>query len=69
MDKTLETLEDMLDELRKSYWDIQIFNIHEEVNRWMLRVRHKDSNKLSEYKGLILRSLIWKALEKAKEYK
>jgi len=64
-----KTTDDMLNELAKSYWDIQIFNVHEEVDRWRIRVRHKDSNKLSEYKGLILRTLLWKALEKAKEYK
>ena len=68
MDKE-KTTDDMLEELRKSYWDIQIFNVHEEVDRWRLRVKHKDNNELKEYKGLILRSLIWKALEKAKEYK
>jgi len=64
-----KTLDDMLNELTKAYWNITIQNIHEDVDRWLLMVRHRKSNEITQYKGLILRSLIWKALEKAKEYK
>ena len=62
-------IEEMLDELRKHYWDIQVYNAHEDMANWMLRVKHKNDGEYKEYKGLFLRPLVWKALEKAKEYK
>jgi len=45
-------IEEMLDELRKHYWDIQVYNAHEDMANWMLRVKHKDNSQYKEYKGL-----------------